>query len=205
MPTEPKHQFYETDSKVNLSILLKDANPEKVTVTITPRSAKFEYEDYVLNLDPLKAIIDPEQSGYRVGKVKIEIWLSKRVEGRWGNLVTEGDAEPPIVPPIVPTSTTDDVPVHRKHKNWERLADDHLSKEKEKSISEDPNAGGDAALNSFFQQIYSGADDDARRAMMKSYTESGGTALSTNWDDVKKGKVEPKVDSDSDAKKERKK
>lgn len=29
-----------------------------------------------------------------------------------------------------------------------------------------------------------------RRAMMKSFTESNGTSLSTNWDEVGKGKVE---------------
>jgi suppressor of G2 allele of SKP1 len=29
--------------------------------------------------------------------------------------------------------------------------------------------------------------------MMKSYQESNGTALSTNWDEVKKGRVETKA------------
>jgi len=36
----------------------------------------------------------------------------------------------------------------------------------------------------FFRDIYADADDDMRRAMMKSYLESAGTALSTNWKDV---------------------
>ncbi|GMF99715.1 unnamed protein product [[Candida] boidinii] len=42
----------------------------------------------------------------------------------------------------------------------------------------------------FFKQLYSNADDDTRRAMMKSYVESNGTALSTDWSEVSKKKVE---------------
>ena len=57
---------------------------------------------------------------------------------------------------------------------------------------EDPNVGGDATLNSFFQKIFKDADPDTQRAMLKSYQESGGTTLSTNWDEVGKGKVEVK-------------
>lgn len=42
----------------------------------------------------------------------------------------------------------------------------------------------------FFKQIYANASDEMKRAMMKSYTESGGTALSTSWKDVSKKRVE---------------
>ena len=41
----------------------------------------------------LKAQIDGAASGFRVGKVKVEIWLVKRVQARWGNLVSEGGDE----------------------------------------------------------------------------------------------------------------
>ncbi|KAI9716166.1 MAG: hypothetical protein M1828_000449 [Chrysothrix sp. TS-e1954] len=44
-------------------------------------------------------------------------------------------------------------------------------------------------VNGFFKKLYAGASDETRRAMMKSYQESGGTALSTNWDEVKKERV----------------
>ena len=42
---------------------------------------------------------------------------------------------------------------------------------------------------SFFQQMYANADEDTKRAMMKSYSESGGTTLSTNWEEVCRERV----------------
>lgn len=98
--------------------------------------------------------------------------------------------------------SSDPVPSRPKqHKNWEKVSDDILKKEKEKTTSEDPNAGGDAALNGFFQNLYQGADEDSRRAMLKSFQESGGTTLSTNWDEVKKEKVTVKPPEGSEWKK----
>ncbi len=36
----------------------------------------------------------------------------------------------------------------------------------------------------FFKSLYGDADEASRRAMMKSYQESNGTVLSTNWGEV---------------------
>ncbi len=58
--------------------------------------------------------------------------------------------------------------------NWDKIDDDD---------EEDASKNGD--VNGFFQQIYKNADEDTKRAMMKSFTESNGTALSTSWTDAK--------------------
>ena len=93
-------------------------------------------------------------------------------------------------------------------KNWDKLASD-LTKKKPKPKPDDKDDAeadckGDSnaqdddymsddegdAVNGFFKKLYGNADPDTRRAMMKSYTESNGTALSTNWSEVQKGPVE---------------
>ncbi|EYU19596.1 hypothetical protein MIMGU_mgv11b019196mg, partial [Erythranthe guttata] len=54
----------------------------------------------------------------------------------------------------------------------------------------DEKLDGDAALNKFFKDIYGDADEDTKRAMSKSFIESNGTVLSTNWKEVGAKKVE---------------
>ncbi|KAM0393705.1 hypothetical protein ACHAQC_005429 [Fusarium culmorum] len=62
-------------------------------------------------------------------------------------------------------------------KNWDNIGDD-IDSDSEKDV------------NVFFKKLFKGATPEQQRAMMKSFTESNGTSLSTDWDDVKDRKVE---------------
>ncbi|KAK7694699.1 hypothetical protein QCA50_001887 [Cerrena zonata] len=195
--TTPRHEFYETDQKLTLSIFDKGADPEKVQITFNPRSLTYTHGDKVLSLEPLKGQIDTEKSDYTVGKVKVEIRLVKLAQGRWGSLT--GDA--PDVLSSFPQQQPPMTAAKKQRKNWDGITEQILKSEKAPTVEEDPNAGGDATVNEFFQKIFADADDDTKRAMMKSYSESGGTTLSTNWAEVKKEKVEVKPPEGSEWKK----
>lgn len=89
-------------------------------------------------------------------------------------------ASAPAGAPAYPTSSK------TGPKNWEGIGDDE---EDERDI------------NAFFKKMYAGATPEQQRAMMKSFTESNGTALSTDWDDVKARKVQTQPPEGVEAKK----
>jgi suppressor of G2 allele of SKP1 len=78
-------------------------------------------------------------------------------------------------PPSYPTSSK------TGSKNWDKLANE---------MEENEESQGGDGVQDFFKTLYSQADDDTKRAMTKSYTESGGTVLSTNWSEIAKKKTE---------------
>ncbi|KAL9935835.1 hypothetical protein V8E36_005412 [Tilletia maclaganii] len=152
--------------------------------------------------------LDPARCSYTVRPSKVELHLAKAQPGQhWPRLQdsTEHDddgAQKSVpsgsgtnIPTPAPMSTASiipaDAPVRKKNK-WENFK---LEDEDEEGAGvaaggagSGIGAGGD--VNDFFKQLYAGASDDARKAMVKSFQESNGTTLSMNWDEVKKGKVE---------------
>lgn len=67
---------------------------------------------------------------------------------------------------------------YSSNRNWDSI-EKSIQQEEESQLPE-----GDDAMAKLFQQIYANADEDTRRAMVKSYQTSGGTVLSTNWNEV---------------------
>ena len=83
-------------------------------------------------------------------------------------------------PTQIPTVASTKNRHYASHRDWNAI-EANIKAEEE---AEKPE--GDEALNKLFQQIYSNANEDTRRAMVKSMQTSGGTCLSTNWDEVEK-------------------
>lgn len=106
---------------------------------------------------------------------------------------------------LASTSTTPSYPTSSRHgpKDWDKIVQSYVrpsattsgkdedsenQKKANDDFIDDEFEEGDP-VNGFFKKLYAGASDDTKRAMMKSYQESGGTSLSTNWDEVKQEKV----------------
>lgn len=185
---------------------------------------------YELTLDPLFAAVTPDKCITRVMGTKIEIILAKATPGqKWAVLEAEDAAPAPAPAPAITSSAADDTtdsapsstgtksaialsastattapsyPTSSRTgpKNWDKITAEATSADKKHPEADSDDEGGDPA-NGFFKKLFKGASPDMQRAMMKSYTESNGTSLSTNWDEVRKGKVETVPPEGMEAKK----
>ena len=182
----PKFDWYQNAQFVFISFKIEggDKNLAKNSkVKFEKDSVTIESEEQTIDLK-LSNQIDTENSVKNAFEKKMELKLKKVQEGvNWisleptkaGSAVTQAAAVAVQQPsPADPQK----VRPYASNKNW-----DQIDREIQKDLdSEKPE--GDSALNGLFKQIYERADPDTRRAMMKSYQTSGGTVLSTNWNEV---------------------
>lgn len=148
---------------------------------------------------------------------KIEVKLLKRTPGqKWPYLESPdtGEGLPTLSSTKSLTTATPSEQSKKGHpvyptssrsgpKDWDKLANELTARPKKKledadgkpkdgddNLEYDSDYEGGDPVNHFFKKLYKDADEDTRRAMMKSYVESNGTALSTNWNEVGKSPVE---------------
>ncbi|KAJ5958764.1 uncharacterized protein N7479_005914 [Penicillium vulpinum] len=209
-PDKIRHEWYQSQDSVVVTLYVKAVPENKVTVELKEGLVSLQFPlpssaEYDFTLDPLYAAIDPAESKVSVKSTKIELTLRKKTPGqKWSALegsatnttqITDRPAaqQAPAIPgPSYPTSS------RHGTKDWDKLASSLTQKKPNEKGEDDGNVsdgevsdgeGGDA-VDGFFKKLYANADPETRRAMIKSYTESQGTSLSTNWSEVSKGKVE---------------
>ncbi|KAI3375252.1 hypothetical protein L3Q82_021754, partial [Scortum barcoo] len=146
-------------------------------------------ENHNLNFHLLHPIV-PEQSSFKILTTKVEFKIKKTDAIRWERL--EGEGQETNIKHFNPNQYPSSSHYSRK---WDKMVVDISEEEKSEKLE------GDAALNKLFQQIYCDGSDEVKRAMNKSFMESGGTVLSTNWKDVGKRKVEMSPPDDVEFKK----
>ncbi|KAF3032835.1 hypothetical protein E8E11_001141 [Didymella keratinophila] len=206
-----KDDWYQSNDTVTVNILAKGAPKDNVTVDFDKDSLSVSFPvegsgaEYNFNIDPLYAPIDPAASKFRVTPNKVEITLKKASQGvKWKTLegdrqVEDTEGSKSAIPQHVLTgkSVQDSAPAYPTSsksgaKNWDKLAAEDLDEKDEIEGDE---------TNHFFKKLYSGATPEQQRAMMKSYQESGGTVLSTDWSNVGSKTVVPEPPEGMEAKK----
>ncbi|XP_026754249.1 protein SGT1 homolog [Galleria mellonella] len=196
-PTEPvkpkiKHDWYQTEAQVVITILIKNAPKDKVKVHYGDRSLSVSSaipdsdNEYSLEIELAHEIV-PSMCTHLVTPSKIEVKLRKKEGLRWTVLEGEGsDENIKAIPQAIVDASGPQQPPKLYKKDWDKIEKDI------KKMEEEEKPEGEAALNALFQKIYGEGSDEVRRAMNKSFVESGGTVLSTNWNQVSKDKVEVK-------------
>ncbi|KAI1176072.1 oxidosqualene:lanosterol cyclase [Nemania sp. FL0916] len=192
--------FYQTETGLTVDVFLKNLLKDQVTIDSRSNTIRISpvqgaslggFAGSIVLL--LSGEIKPEATKYNVKSMKVEIILQKQRAGKWPTLRrpnaeivdnltmnpnqgpkdgtgADGSAEKiiPTSAPAYPTSSK------KGAKNWDNIDD-----------GDDEEASKEGDVNNFFQQIYKDSDEDTKRAMMKSFIESNGTALSTSWNDAK--------------------
>ncbi len=177
-----KMDWYQNPTRVSLDLYAKGVDKDASEVKfekqrlyirlVTPGKPEFEMDKELFDE------VNVSSSSWSASKYKVEIRLAKGVAGKsWISLDKDGDIASASVRASAFAQKRQER-LTQKQKEWNKKVNEEL-----KDYKEDDSAMG------AFREIYKMSDEDTRRAMMKSYSESGGQVLSTDWNKVKKEKV----------------
>uniref|UniRef100_A0A182PG65 SGS domain-containing protein n=1 Tax=Anopheles epiroticus TaxID=199890 RepID=A0A182PG65_9DIPT len=170
-----KYDWYQTETAVTVTILVKNATEKNYSVQLEQNTLTLTADDIEPLVLSLWNPINVEQSSHKATPSKVEVKLVKLIGQRWEALEKKAPAEGQSQ-----TGAAGPAATKKKH-DWDKIS---------KEIEKDDETQND--VSELFKKIYADASEDTRKAMMKSYYESGGTVLSTNWSEVGAKPVEVK-------------
>uniref|UniRef100_A0A7R9WVJ4 CS domain-containing protein n=1 Tax=Craspedostauros australis TaxID=1486917 RepID=A0A7R9WVJ4_9STRA len=192
----PKYQWWQNDKFLTISILEPNVSAADIGVTFEPKRLVITLQkgnaNFTVIAGSLYSEINPEKSKTVIKTEKVLVKLRKVDEKfEWRELVGKEDKRDAVKPANTTKAAAKDgeIPIvkesaktrpYASHRDWDAI---EKTLDKEES---DEKPVGDEAMNKLFQTIYKDADENTKRAMIKSYQTSGGTVLSTNWDEVAK-------------------
>jgi len=176
-PKNPvRHEWYQTATHIVVSVFIKNATKEHSVVEIEHDSISLTVRqgdaDVIFDIE-LCDKITPGESTASFFSPKVEFKLRKASQARWSALERSPNAV------VHQWNIKSEAKTVQQAKNWDKIA----------SAFPEEKPEGEEALNKVFQDIFSNGSDEQKKAMMKSFMESGGTVLSTNWNEVGSGPV----------------
>lgn len=163
-----------------VTVLAKNVKSEQCLIKFSETTVEIAIEldsaagqSWQLELD-LYAKIIPSESKFVILSTKIEITLPKLESGvQWPSLEAKTSSSSQVSAHAYPSN--------RGPQNWDQ-----------KLAQEDIPLEMRSETDQFFLDLYANASDEEKKAMMKSYCESGGTVLDCNWDQAQSQTFIPK-------------
>ncbi|GJQ13335.1 hypothetical protein GpartN1_g5126.t1 [Galdieria partita] len=176
-----REDWFQNSGFVSLSLYIRDVDPDKSNVTFNQQTVTVTlfcvgYKSCYERTWELSHPIVTEQSVVTYLPQKVELKMKKKEEGLFWKQLTK-------VAAFNSSDNTQSVCTSREKASLGSFPNKGSVEEEEEEEKEE-GQGENKDLLAFFREIYEKSDEDTRRAMVKSFVESQGKVLSTDWKKV---------------------